>query len=100
GTAGRYEAFYGDLDATPTAEKGCSATAARSTETPRKGTNDHCTDADCTRLTTGYCHPLPRRAGLNASLTAHENQVSHKAGGALNTDRLSRGHELSLRHPF
>ncbi|HET7865974.1 MAG TPA: hypothetical protein VFL86_16360 [Burkholderiaceae bacterium] len=100
GTAGRYEAFFGDLDAHTDSREGLQRNCCKFDGAPRKGTNDHCTDADSTRLTTGYCHPLPRRPGRHASLTAHENQVSHKAGGALNTDRISCGHELSLRHQF
>lgn len=69
-------------------------------EDQRKATNDRSSDADSTRLTTGYYYPLSKRTSLNASYVARENQVRRNPNGSVKTDRTSTGYELSLRHLF
>lgn len=60
GTAGRCEAFFGDLLAHTGSREGLQRSRCKIDADPRKGTNDHSSDADSTRLRTGYCDPCPR----------------------------------------
>lgn len=60
GTAGRCEAFFGDLLAHTGSREGLQRSRCKIDADPRKGTKDRSSDADSTRLRTGYCDPCPR----------------------------------------